>query len=102
MTLRELDNTLSVLKGIDEYQLYQIIDDAYRLHLVSQRTDKYELSEEAKKKLKDLYGKEARISTVFDTTIAPETSGKYCLAQNIFPIEIKSLLDEEYVLEKGN
>ena len=97
VTLRELDKALSFLDGVDEYQLFQITDGAYRLHLVSQRMDKGKMSEEAKKILNEVYGIEAKISVVFQTTIAPEISGKYSLAQNIFPIEIENLLDERYV-----
>lgn len=47
VTLRELDNALNVLEGVDEYQLFQLTNDSYRLHLVSQRGDKYELSADA-------------------------------------------------------
>lgn len=93
VTLRELDNALSVLEGVDEYQLFQLTNDSYRLHLVSQRGDKYELSAEAKNILWEIYGVGAKISIVYDTTISPEISGKYSIAQTLLPVEVENLLD---------
>ncbi len=95
VTLRELDNVLSVLDGIDEYQLEQLTADTYNLHLVSQRQDKHKLTEQATEILQGLYGKEANISIIYEDAIAPEISGKYRLSRALFPIEIDNYLDNK-------
>jgi phenylacetate-CoA ligase len=97
VTLRELDNALSVLTDIDEYQLYQLEKDSYNLHFVSQKQDKHELSANAKNILHELYGEEAKIAIIYDKIISPEISGKYSVAQTLFPVEIENLLDDRYV-----
>ena len=96
VTLRELDNALSVLEGVDEYQLLQTSGNAYRLRLVSQRMDKDRLGREAKEVLRKLYGAEAVPLIVFETAIAPEPSGKYVLARTLFPVDVEKFLDERY------
>ncbi len=102
VSLRELDDTLSVLEGVDEYRLDQAAADAYDLHLVSRRLDKDELSEEASEILKRLYGKEAKVSVVYEDTISPESSGKYHISRALFPIEIETYLDKTYVFGKSH
>ena len=100
VTLRELDNALSVLEDIDEYRLDQVTQEFYRLHLVSQRADKNQLQEEAGKVLRELYGEEAKISIAFEKAIAPLASGKYSISQALFPIKIEDYLDEKYIFKK--
>jgi len=95
VTLRELDNALSVLTDIDEYQLYQLEKDFYRLHFVSQKQDKHELSADAKKILQEIYGEEAKISIFYDKTISPEISGKYSVAQTVLPVNMENLLEQK-------
>jgi phenylacetate-coenzyme A ligase PaaK-like adenylate-forming protein len=92
VSLRELDDTLSLLEGIDEYQLIQAAADAYNLHLVSQRTDKERLSKEASDLLKSLYGTAAKVSVIHQEAISPESSGKYNIAKAAFPVEIEKYL----------
>jgi len=94
VSLRELDNTISVLKGIEEYQLEQVAEDSYNLCLVSQRSDKSRLSEEATDLLKRLYGNEAKVSVIYKDAFSPESSGKYQIARALFPIEIEKYLDQ--------
>jgi phenylacetate-CoA ligase len=90
VSLRELDESLSVLDGIDEYSLEQLTRSVYHLHLVSQRRDKESLSQQATAILEKLYGEDAEISVVYEDAIAPESSGKYSLAKTSFPLEITS------------
>jgi phenylacetate-coenzyme A ligase PaaK-like adenylate-forming protein len=97
VTLRELDDALSVLNGIDEYRLEQVSRKAYDLHLVSRRPDKAELINEASEVLKRLYGKEASLSIIHADALSPEDSGKYSMAKTHFPIDIEKYLDERYV-----
>lgn len=96
VTLRELDDALSVLESVDEYQLRQISGNAYRLRLMSQRADKDRLDREAREVLSRLYGEEAMISIIFEEAIAPEPSGKYTLAGTLFPVDVEKFLDERY------
>jgi len=100
VTLRELDNALRFLKGVDEYQLFQLTNDSYHLHFVSQQKDKHELSANAKKILHEIYGEEAKISVFYDKAVSPEISGKYSAAQTLFPVELENLLDSRYAPEK--
>ncbi len=97
VTLRELDDALSVLNGIDEYRLEQVSGKTYDLHLVSRRSDKARLTEEASEVLKELYGEEARLSVIYEDALSPEDSGKYSMAKALFPIDIEKYLDERYI-----
>ncbi|HSW59101.1 MAG TPA: hypothetical protein VLH15_11900 [Dehalococcoidales bacterium] len=92
VSLRELDNTLSILKGVDEYRLDQVTQGTYVLHLVSQRQDKHRLTEEASFVLKQLYGNDARISVVYKNMIRPAKSGKYHVSRTLFPFDINNYL----------
>jgi phenylacetate-coenzyme A ligase PaaK-like adenylate-forming protein len=94
VTPRELDNTLIKLEGIDEFRLDQVKEDVYELHLVSSRPDKSLLSEEATTLLRKLYGREAKISTVYEAAISPEPSGKYCVSKPPFTVDIEKYLDK--------
>jgi phenylacetate-coenzyme A ligase PaaK-like adenylate-forming protein len=93
VTLFELDNAVSVLEGVDEYQLCQTGRGAFDLHLVSRREDKARLGEEAVNILERLYGKEAGITVIFDQAIAPEISGKYLVAKNQIDIKLEQYLE---------
>ena len=94
VTLRELDEAMSVLNGIDEYQLEQVSGKAYDLHLVSKRQDKNRLTGEVSGILKKLYGKEAKISVIYEDALSPEDSGKYSYAKALFPINLEDYLDK--------
>jgi len=100
VSLRELDDNLSVLEGVDEYRLEQVATDIYDLHLVSRRPDKDRLSEESSEMLKRLYGKKAKVSVIYEDAISPGSSGKYRVAEALFPIEIESYLDERYIFKR--
>jgi phenylacetate-CoA ligase len=100
VTLRQLDDALSILDGVDEYRLAQVSTDSYDLHLVSQRLDRHRFSQEASEVLKGLYGKEAKVSVIYEDAISPEESGKYQISRALFPIEIEGYLDESYISGK--
>ena len=93
VTLRELDDALSVLEGVDEYRLEQLSGKAYDLHVVSQRSDRSILTEEASGLLKELYGEESKVSVLYEEALSPEDSGKYSVAKTLFPINIENYLD---------
>ncbi len=93
VSLGELDKSLSTLDGIEEYALRQTSPDTYRLQLVSPRSDKNVMEEQAVSILRDLYGKDATIEIVFKAAIPPESSGKYSLAKTAFPVNIKNYLE---------
>ena len=99
VTLLELDNTIGVLEGIDMYKLIQPDARTYELHLVSQRPDKERLSEDVLGVLRRLYGQEANIAVIFDTDIAPESSGKYLVSRTIFPVDLDDYLDKDISLK---
>ncbi len=88
VSLRELDDVLSVLDRVDEYRLYQPAADVYNLYLVSQRADKEALGAQALDLLKELYGREAKVLVTYEDHISPESSGKYHLSKAGFPIPI--------------
>lgn len=92
VTLYELDNGLSVLQDIEEYELVQTGAGVYDLHLVSQQLDKEKLSQDATRILKMLYGQEAKVSITYRAAIAPERSGKYLISRALFPIELEKYL----------
>ena len=94
VTMRELDNTLNVLEGIDEYQLRQETHETYHLRLVTHRKDKKTLSREAAKILSKLYGEKAKIAVSYEKAVAPEPSGKYRVSGALFPIKIDAFIDE--------
>jgi len=95
VTLRKLDDALSVLTGVEEYKLEQVARGAYDLYLVSRRRDRRRLNREATGILKKLYGKEAVVSVIYKEAIPPEDSGKYCVAKALFPVEIEEYLERE-------
>ena len=97
VTLHKLDDALGEIEDIDEYRLEQPSSGVYTLYLVSRRRDKNNLSKEATKILRKIYGKEAEISIVYREFLTPEDSGKYCLAKALFPMNIDDYLDKEYV-----
>jgi phenylacetate-coenzyme A ligase PaaK-like adenylate-forming protein len=94
VTMRELDNALSILECIDEYQLRQKTRKSYHLRLVTQRSDKKALSKEATEILSGLYGEKAKILISYEKAVAPEPSGKYRLLGALFPIKIEEFIDE--------
>jgi phenylacetate-coenzyme A ligase PaaK-like adenylate-forming protein len=93
VTLRALDDLVSTLAGIEEYQLQQLSAKTYHLYLVSRRSDKKSLTEEAVSLLKGLYGEEAAVSVYYKDALSPEDSGKYSMAKVNFPIDIEKFLD---------
>jgi phenylacetate-coenzyme A ligase PaaK-like adenylate-forming protein len=95
VSLYELDNAVSILEGIDAYKLYQTDKISYELHLVSRLPDKPRLAQNASEILKRLYGKEAKVSVIYEADIAPESSGKYLISKALFPIEIEKYLDKD-------
>jgi phenylacetate-coenzyme A ligase PaaK-like adenylate-forming protein len=95
VTLRQLDDALITLDGIDQYRLEQSSSGTYSLYLVTQRKDTDRLNQEVAEVLRKLYGKEASISVTYEEDLPPEDSGKYSLAQTLFPMKIEDYLDEE-------
>ena len=93
VTLRDLDDALSVLEGIEQYQLVQTDTGVYDLRLVSQRPDKEALEKGVIFTLKKLYGHDAVISLIYTPEIDPEISGKYLISKALFPIELQKYLE---------
>jgi phenylacetate-coenzyme A ligase PaaK-like adenylate-forming protein len=93
VTLRRLDDALGTINDIDEYRLEQPAPGTYTAHLVSQRKDRVKLDREAKEKLREIYGKAAEITIVYDEFLSPEDSGKYSLAKTLFPLKIEDYLE---------
>jgi len=94
VTLNRLDAAVSLMEGIDEYSLEQPARGVYRLCLVSRRKDRGALVVEAEDRLRGVYGREAAVTVVFQEQLAPEDSGKYCLARTLFPLgDIENYLD---------
>ena len=101
VTLRKLDDAISLLSGINEYRLEQISATRYYLYLVSQRNDKNTLTEEAIEVLKEIYGKEAEVTVIYEDSLSPEDTGKYSMAKAHFPIDIENFLDEKYLIRRN-
>jgi phenylacetate-CoA ligase len=100
VTLRRVDEAVSTIDDIDEYRLEQPSHGAYILYLVTPRRDKYKVTKEAANVLRQLYGKTADISVVFEESLSPEDSGKYCLVKPLFSLDIHDFLDTAGVLDK--
>jgi phenylacetate-coenzyme A ligase PaaK-like adenylate-forming protein len=100
VTLRQLDDVLGFLPGIDEYRLEQTSSKNYDLYMVSHRPDKNSITREAIDILKELYGKEAEVSVIYRDSFSPEDSGKYAIAKTSFPINIEDYLDKSYLVER--
>jgi phenylacetate-coenzyme A ligase PaaK-like adenylate-forming protein len=92
VSLYELDTSMGKMEEIDSYQLVQTDLRSYELHLVSQKSNRESIRKQTTEILKDLYGKEAQISIIFEQDIAPERSGKYLISKALFPIEIEKYL----------
>jgi phenylacetate-coenzyme A ligase PaaK-like adenylate-forming protein len=98
VTLQELDEVINRLDGLDMYKLIQTEKQAYELHLVSSRTDRLKMVDEAIRLLKDLYGKESNVKIIFDNDIFHEVSGKYLVSRSIFEIDIEPYLDPKILI----
>lgn len=94
VTLRELDEAVSLLEGVSQYKLIQTEPTAYELYLVSCRLDQDRLYDEAMATLKRLYGQEAGVTVIFVPDLAPESSGKYLISRALFPINLDNYLDK--------
>ncbi len=94
VTLRQLDESLSSIDGINEYSLEQASPKQYMLRLVTSRRDKKLMKEQAYSILKKVYGNDAETEIKFEKAIPPESSGKYSLAKTSFPVDFKSCLAE--------
>jgi phenylacetate-coenzyme A ligase PaaK-like adenylate-forming protein len=94
VTLHKLDSAISVLKDVEEFQLVQNGQTYYELALVSRRTDKARLIEEARQIVAGVYGDKANVAVTLKTAIAPESSGKYLYAKALIPIELESFLEK--------
>ena len=97
VTLYRLDKAISQLQDIDEYRLEQPSLGTYTLYLVSRRGDRNNLEKEAVTILRSVYGNKAKISIEYPEFLAPEDSGKYCLAKALFPLKIEDYLDIKQV-----
>ena len=93
VTLCRVDEAVSTIDNIDEYRLEQPSPGVYMLYLVTPRKDKDVITKEAKDVLRNIYGKAADISVVFEEALSPEDSGKYCLAKPLFSLDIENYLD---------
>jgi phenylacetate-coenzyme A ligase PaaK-like adenylate-forming protein len=93
ITLRQLDDAIGTLDGLDEYRLEQPSPGVYVLYLAGQRRDRNSFSKETTEILRQLYGQEADISIVHEEFLTPEDSGKYSLARTLFPLDIKDYLE---------
>ena len=91
---RELDNSLSILTGINEYKLEQITPDSYEIDIASRQQDKQPLSLSAISILKGLYGKAAKVTVIHEDMISPESSGKYRISKTLFPLKIEDYLQQ--------
>ncbi len=98
VTLRELDNVIGGLSGVNEYRLEQRGVDAYDLFIVGRMHDKRAFAEEASIVLKQLYGDAARISVHNEIAMFPESTGKYRLAKTDFPVCVEDYL---HISDKG-
>jgi phenylacetate-coenzyme A ligase PaaK-like adenylate-forming protein len=97
VTLRHVDEAIGTLDDIDEYRLEQPSRGIYVLYLVSPRRDKYKVTKEAVTILRQLYGETADISIVFEESLSPEDSGKYCLAKPLFSLDINDYLETGHI-----
>jgi phenylacetate-coenzyme A ligase PaaK-like adenylate-forming protein len=95
VTLNCLDQSLSALRGIDDYQLIQVDTFTCELLLVSNRPDKAQLAAEAAWALSDIYGRQTRISVNFVKDIRPENSGKYLYSRSLAPIDMEQYLEKK-------
>jgi phenylacetate-CoA ligase len=94
VTLLELDNALSQLEGVEEYQLIQPAPGEYNLFLSGDRLYKTALNQKVPALLRGLYGRQAQINIIYTDAIVPETSGKYLVAKALFPIDLKQYLEK--------
>ncbi|HSW57194.1 MAG TPA: hypothetical protein VLH15_02205 [Dehalococcoidales bacterium] len=93
VTLLELDNALSVLDDIYEYQFVQTGLSEYNLLLTGENLYKSNPGQKAAAILRNIYGLKARINIIYTDSITPEVSGKYLLSKALFPINLEPYLD---------
>ncbi len=97
VTLRELDDTVSQIDKIDLYKLIQTGDGEYEIIVVTPLVEKTTLKNEVTEILREIYGKDAKISVIFAKDIAPEISGKYLVSRAVFDINLENYIDREKI-----
>jgi len=93
VTVNRLDEVVSGLDWVLEYQLEQKSPSSYLFRVVSSQPEGRGLEKEAKQVLRRLYGEGADIKVRFEKIILPEISGKHRLAKLSFPVDVDSLFE---------
>jgi hypothetical protein len=93
VTLKQLDDALGRVEGIEQYRLEQPEPGIYRLMLTTGIYERDDLIIRLKECLRQLYGETADISIIFLDDLKPDESGKYTLATALFPLYINDFLE---------
>lgn len=94
VTLGQLDLALSRVAGLFAYRLEQNSPGSFSVQLVADPgVDRAGVGDAAQETLRCVYGRETETTLRIVRSIAPETSGKYRLAQMTFPFDYDSLVD---------
>jgi phenylacetate-CoA ligase len=93
VTLKELDDTISIVPDFEQYKLEQTDLHNYNLQMVAGHSNKLALERSIIAVLKNLYGNDSIINIQFVKDLAPEISGKYLISKANFPIDIDRYLD---------
>ena len=97
VTQASVDRGVSEIPGLFEYQLFQNGTRDYEIRFVCKEEDVKNTISALKETLLDLYGKEALIHPARVKSITPDPPGKYRLSRSLNPIEVKSLLNPDYL-----
>jgi len=96
VTMGQVDRALAQVEGLVEYQLLQTAPDRYSLAVVVEGASPARVTDEARCRLRVLYGAQARICARVVEAIAPDPPGKYRLVKNTLVPELAELIDPLY------
>jgi phenylacetate-CoA ligase len=96
VTQTRVDRALSLIEGLDEYQLIQSGRAAYELRYATQADRPDQVAAQIMAHLKSVYGPAAELAVVRVDTVRPDPPGKYRLTKALFDLGVDSFIDEQY------
>jgi len=87
LTHRELDDALTIVEGLEQYQLVQATPKSVRLAVVGEDGQEKRVVRDAGDILQDVFGRGVTITVNNVPVLQPEKSGKFLLAKRDFPLD---------------
>jgi phenylacetate-CoA ligase len=101
VTQREIDDALSGVAGVEEYQVLQIHRAEYTAFIVcSSSSQRSACMKHVRETLRSVYGDKAKVTVKTMRALVPDIPGKYRLVKPLIAIDPSSFFDRRPVLPK--